>query len=149
MLAGVLIAVFGTTLFRKLTGGALARIGAFLVLLFGVGMVVVGFFSCEQNCMNRGSVEGALHDNISAAMFLAAIIGLILIGTSLRRTSATRMHGSYALLSGIGMAVALALMIQSFESQQLTGLWQRLYLAILFVWMALTGFRLFHSRARS
>lgn len=147
IISGVMITVFGVSITFLLPKNLLSRIGSVLMLLFGVGMLVVGNFSCDIGCPREGSFENNLHDQISGPIFIMGIVGILLLGISFRKVPL--LHGLWiysiasALLS-LGFMVGL---INSIESKLLfTGLWQRLLLCTIFLWLAVVGMKLFRTQ---
>lgn len=141
-LAGALITVFCFTLFRLLPASILARVGAALVTVFGVGMLIVGIYSCDPGCIVI-SQEGRIHDGVSAFMFTSVILGIFLVSLALRRQDGWRRHAIYSLITAIALVVLLVIMLRSAETRTLSGMWQRLFLATLFTWIAATGIKLY------
>lgn len=140
--SGLLIALFGISLLAFYAKGALSGIGSALIVLFGLGMITVGVFSCDPGCMME-TQESVIHDKVSAVIFTGVIIGLILLGLSHRKRPEWKSLWLYSVLSAVLLAVLLALLISSAESRTGTGLWQRLFLLVLFVWMGVHGVRLY------
>jgi hypothetical protein len=71
-----MIASFGISLLIFMPKSIISRIGSVLVIIFGIGTVVVGFFSCDIGCPREGSFENMMHDQISGPSFLSVIIGI-------------------------------------------------------------------------
>jgi hypothetical membrane protein len=140
---GTMIALFGVSLFGSLPKKVLTRVGSFLITLFGLGMVVVGFFSCDEGCPREGSLENNIHDQISGPVFLAAIIGVLLLGLAFKRLPAYRRLWIYSIVSSLLSLCFMIALINSLESYTLTGLWQRLLLLTLFLWFGIVGLHTF------
>ncbi|WP_273566746.1 DUF998 domain-containing protein [Maribacter sp. Hal144] len=121
------------------------KIGALLITVFGLGMAVAGLFSCDAGCPPNGSTESIIHDRVSAITFVSAIVGIILLGFSFRKINQYQALAWYSIVSGIISAVLLILMISSFESKNLTGLWQRLLLLSIFIWICLVALRTYRG----
>jgi hypothetical membrane protein len=144
---GIMIALFGVSLTQILPKSFLARTGAVLILLFGIGMVVVGFFSCDPGCPRVGSFENNLHDQLSGPSFLAAIAGILLLGIAFRRIQDWRRFWLYSVLSAVAALGFLLGLINSFESHAYTGIWQRLLLLTIFLWLGRLGLHAFRTRS--
>jgi hypothetical protein len=143
--AGIMLVLFGVSLTQLLPKGFLASTGSVLIVLFGIGMVVVGSLSCDPGCPREGSLENNLHDQISGPAFMCAIIGILILGLSFRRVQFWRRYWLYSVASAILSSGFLLGLINSLESYAYTGLWQRLLLLTIFLWFALMGLKLFKS----
>ena len=144
--SGILLSMFGIALFSQFPKQPVSRAGALLITLFGAGIVLAGFFSCDQGCPVQGSRESMLHNQISAAAFVSSIIGLVLVGSSFIRRRQLRRLGVYTMVSALMAATFLLLMINSVDSRHITGTWQRLLLLALFQWMAFVGWHMYSSK---
>ncbi|MDX1684090.1 MAG: DUF998 domain-containing protein [Saprospiraceae bacterium] len=142
--SGILITLFGIALISSLPKKAMTMTGSILILLFGVGMFFDSFFSCDPGCPPNGSQEALMHDGISFFMFLFAIIGTILLGLSFRKLPLWKGFSTYSIVTGIVALIFLILMIYSMDSRVLTGLWQRLHLLTVFLWMVLIGLHIYN-----
>ena len=143
--AGVMIVLFGVALTQLLPKSFLGRTGSVLILIFGIGMVVVGSFSCDPGCPREGSLENNLHDQISGPAFMCAIIGILILGISFRRLHFWREFWLYSVVSALVSVGLLLGLISSIESHTYTGLWQRLLLLTIFLWLTMVGLKLFKS----
>ena len=143
MPSGAMIAAYGVSLILLLPKGLLARTGSVWITLFGLGVIVAGSFSCDPGCPRVGSLENTIHDQISGPVFLSAIIGMLLLGISFRNSPLWRGLWVYSVLSALlsfGFIVAL---VNSIDSYTLTGMWQRLLLATIFLWCGIVGQQVF------
>ena len=145
MLCGFLFDLFSIALIKITPKRFIAKFGATLILLFGTGMLLAGIFSCDPGCPAVGSLESTIHDRVSAVTFFSAILGMLLLGFSFRKSDIFKPMASYTLLSGILSAILLVLMINSFETRTFTGLWQRLLLLSIFLWTSITALRIYAS----
>jgi hypothetical membrane protein len=141
--SGILITLFGISLFLLLPAQLISRTGSVFLSIFGIGMVLAGIFSCDPGCPPQGSFESIIHDRVSAVTFISAILGILFVGLSFRKIGPFGKLWRYSILSGCLSAMLLALMINSFESKSLTGMWQRLLLFSIFQWTAVVGLTLF------
>ncbi len=146
--SGLLIGLFGLSLFLLLPKKAIPKIGGLLITVFGLGMAVAGLFSCDAGCPPNGSMESIIHDRVSAITFVSAIVGIILLGFSFLKINQFQALASYSIVSGIISAALLAIMISSFESRNFTGLWQRLLLFSIFLWIFLVALRAYRGYGR-
>lgn len=143
--SGLMIAAFGLSLIMQLPKSPLARIGSILVIVFGLGMVVAGSFSCDVGCPRQGSLENTIHDQVSGPIFLMVIAGILLLGISFRRMPQRRTLSTYSVVSALLALIFIVGLINSIESHTTTGLWQRLLLVTIFLWCGIVGVRLSKS----
>lgn len=141
--SGIMIALFGLSLASLLPKSFLARAGSVLLILFGMGMVVVGFFSCDPGCPREGSLENNIHDQISGPVFLSATIGISALGIAFKNLTAYRSLWIYSVVSSLLSLCFIIALINSLETYTFTGLWQRLLLLTLFLWFGIIGLHSF------
>jgi hypothetical protein len=137
---GLLLAGFGVSLSAVLPRSRRAIAVSALVTFFAMGIVAAALFSCDAGCpQGTGSLENIVHDRIAPPTFLALIVGIAIFGLLVRELPSWRHLAAYSLLtSGLGLIFLIAL-ASSLETRNLTGLWQRLMLAVLFLWCARVG----------
>jgi hypothetical membrane protein len=143
--SGLMIVSFGLSLLILIPKSITSVLGSVLVTLFGIGMVVVGFFSCDIGCPREGSFENMIHDQVSGPSFLSVIVGILLLGISFRKHTLLRKLWVYSVLTGLISFGFMAGLIISIESNDLIGLWQRLLLGTIFLWCVIVGLRMFKS----
>jgi hypothetical protein len=114
-------------------------------MIFGLGMMLAGIFSCDPGCPSVGSMESIIHDRVSAITFISAILGILLLGISFKKMNSFRNISHYTIITGFISLIFLIIMISSFESRNLTGLWQRLLLLSIFLWTIIVGLRVFKN----
>lgn len=141
--SGILFSLFGLSLLVIVSKNLTSRIGSLLIMLFGIGMTLAGIYSCDPGCPTMGTIESIIHDRVSAVTFISAILGIILLGFSFRKMKTFRDFSLYTILTGFISLVLLIIMISSFESRNLTGLWQRLLLLSIFIWITIIGSSMF------
>ena len=142
--SGFLILLFSVFLFHGLPKSIIGRIGSVLVGLFGIGMMLAGYFSCDKGCPQvGGSFENRMHDGISGPAFLSEIIGIFLLSFSLRRSIDWKRFWIYTLISSILAMAFMVLLINSLESREQTGLWQRMLLLTIFQWLSVMSINLY------
>ena len=141
--SGIMISSFGLSLTLLLPKNILARSGSVLITIFGLGMTVVGFISCDEGCPREGSLENNIHDQISGPIFLCATLGSLLLGFTFRRLPYWRKLWLYSIVSAILSFVFIIILIDSLDSYRFTGMWQRLLLLTLFLWFGIVGLHVF------
>ena len=146
--AGLLLASFGVALLRILPQQRLATAAAALVTLFGCGIAASGIFSCDPGCpQTGGSLEHVIHDRIAPITFLCLIVGAAILGRHFRGLPMWRHLSTYSLLTSALALVFMVALVSSLDARTLSGLWQRLMIAVLFVWCAIVGLRAYRSPA--
>ncbi len=144
--AGLLLCCFGLSAGAMVQPGRGALIGPALVTIFGLGVALSGLFSCDPGCPRaNGSTQNLIHDRLAPLTFLAGSLGPVFLGLHFRRLPHLRRLWLYSVASGALGLVLLAAVASSLESRELTGLWQRLLLAVLFSWCATVSLKLFHA----
>jgi hypothetical membrane protein len=140
--AGVLLAAFGVGLGSVMPRRRLTTVAAGLVTLFGCGVAASGIISCDPGCPQAtGSVENLIHDRIGPASFLCLIAGVALFGIAFRGIPAWRHLLAYSFLTSASALCLLVALASSLDTRELTGLWQRLLLAVLFQWCVVIGLK--------
>ena len=133
--AGVLLTAFAISLRRALPRKPLITAGVMLVMLFGVGVVAAGVFSCDLGCpTSGGTIENQIHNAIGPSCFLCVIAGSGLLGWQFRNVPDWRRLATYSLATSAVALVCFVGLVSSLDSRTLTGLWQRLMLGTLFLW---------------
>ena len=136
---GIMMIAFGVALSRILPSGRLNTTAAALIMIFGLGVVTSGIFSCDPGCPADGSLENTIHDRIAPVVFLSLILGIAILGFQFRRTPNWSQLARYSLLTSAVAFVCMIALVVSFNTRTQTGLWQRLMLAALFLWCARIG----------
>jgi len=142
--SGLLLAVFGASLAWLLPRNALSVVGAVLMTVFGLGITAAGVYSCDAGCSRQGmSDEATLHLLVSILAFLAGIVGSAVWAYRFRSLVAWQSLWRYTAISSGAALVLLLVMNAAAESRWFSGIWQRLFLATLFLWCAVVGVRAF------
>lgn len=141
--SGVFILLFGVSLMLLLPRSLLSLSGSTLIAIFGIGMIIVGVFSCDVGCPREGSFENNIHDLVSPPMFIMVIIGMLLLGISFRMNPVLRKLWVYSLVSALLSLFFMIALINSIGSYTYMGLWQRLLLATIFLWCVVVSVQIF------
>lgn len=148
--SGILIALFGLSLILILPKRFLALTGSVLIIAFGVGMVIAGIYSNDPpGFQGEGSFENRIHDQVSGLMFLCVIIGIFMLGMLFRRLPAWHGLWLYSLVSALIALVLFITFINSIDSRTYTGMWQRLFLLSIFLWLGIVGRHIFKASSGS
>lgn len=143
MIPAALILAFVLAFRTRLPGTALSSIGTSLLVVFAVSMFLAGVFPCDVGCSpSVPSTDQKLHDLFSVLAFPSFTAGVFFWGLSLLRNTSWRRFGIYTLGTAVLSLVLLIAMIQSEASREGTGVYQRLYLGVLFLWLMVLSVRL-------
>ena len=130
---------------------ASAVIGSVLLMVAGIGLVVVGLArnDCSTElpaCAARVdagevSLHHQVHDNVSLIMFLALIAAALVCARAFGRDDHWRHLRVYSVATGVfGFALLVLYVIE--PAVTWNGFVQRIFVSVLFVWIAIVGFRL-------
>jgi hypothetical membrane protein len=130
-------------------------IGSVLLMIAGVGLAVAGL--ARNDCSSKlpacaarvdagqASWHDQVHDNVSLIVFLVLIAAPLVFARAFGRDDHWRSLRTYSIVTGVlGFALLVLYVIASAGTWN--GLAQRLFVSVLFVWIAVVGFRL--SRLR-
>lgn len=157
LLLGVGIVALGAGLAGALKGRP-ATVGSILVLVAGVGIIVAGLArnDCSSEldaCADRvdaGDVSWhhATHDLASLVVFLALVAAPLVFARAFRGDQSWRDLRTYSLITGVLGLVLLVLFLTGVAGSW-NGLLQRVFVTVLFLWIAVLGARLIRlSRAQ-
>ena len=138
--------------------GRRAVIGSILVMIAGIGLLVAGLArndcsgelpACAER-VDAGEVSwhSTVHDMVSLVLFLALIAAPLMLAGSFRGAEHWRDLRSYSVVTGVlGFVLLVSFVIGAAGSW--SGVLQRVFVSVLFLWIALLGLRLTQvSRAR-
>jgi hypothetical membrane protein len=128
-----------------------AAIGSVLLTIAGIGLAVAGLArnDCSTElpaCAARDdagdvSWHHQVHDNVSLILFLALIAASLVLARAFGRDDRWRPLRTYSIVTGLlGFALLVLYVIGSADTWN--GLVQRIFVTVLFVWIALLGLRL-------
>jgi hypothetical protein len=136
MLSAGLILAFVLAFRTRLPRTGLNSIATSLLMVFAISMFFAGVFSCDVGCSpSQPTSDQKLHDLFSILAFPAFTAGVFVWGLSLCRVPRWRRFGIYSLVTAGLSLVLLIAMVQSEATREGTGMYQRLYLGILFLWL--------------
>ena len=149
MCSAGLIMLFAIALLARVDRTTLSGLAAILIGLYAIGMFLAGVYSCDSGCLvPEPSREQVLHNLVSFAAFLSLILATVLWGIDMRKDRAWQRFGNYSLVTA-GLAVVLIVsMIAAAGARAGAGMYQRLFLTTLFLWMAMFAYRLWREDAK-
>jgi heme/copper-type cytochrome/quinol oxidase subunit 3 len=123
--------------------------GSVLLTIAGIGLAVVGLArnDCStelQACAARVdagevSLHHQIHDNVSLIIFLALIAASLVLARAFGRDDRWRPLRTYCIVTGVlGFALLVLYVIE--PAPAWNGLVQRVFVSVLFVWIAVVGF---------
>jgi hypothetical membrane protein len=128
-----------------------AVIGSVLLMIGGIGLVVAGL--ARNDCSSelpacaarvdagRVSWHHQVHDNVSLILFLALIAAPLVLARAFGRDDRWRPLRTYSILTGV-LGFALLVLYIVVSAGTWNGLAQRTFVSVLFLWIAVVGFRL-------
>ncbi len=138
---GLMFSLFGLGLLLSGYQGGKFKAGSVLIIVFGLGVATAGIFSCDVGCPINGTTEAVVHDRVSLVAFFSSITAMFLFGSSFKKTTSFHNLALYSKLSGAFTLLFLVIMILSYPSETLSGLWQRLMLGTIFLWSGVVAYR--------
>jgi hypothetical membrane protein len=139
---GLLVIAFAVVLFRSYPRSRSSAIGSVLVGAFGGGVLAAGVFSCDMGCPPQpGSLEGELHNFVSLIAFAGGIGGTFAWARHFRTVAARPGLAQYSTWSGVIAVWFLVATFVSIQSRAWTGVWQRIFLGVLFLWCVVVAIR--------
>jgi len=149
MLSATLMLIFVLVFRRKFRRTAATMLGTLLLAVFAVCVFLAGVFSCDMGCPATGrSPEQKLHDSVSVIAFLVFVLAVVFWGSHFLRLAAWKRFGQYSMMTAGVSVILLGAMIQSEVSRSGTGLYQRLFLGVLFLWLGLLAVQLLWRGSR-
>jgi hypothetical membrane protein len=143
MSAAALIFLFAITLWSRYSLSTLTKVATLLIGAFATGMFLAGVFSCDPTCLPlEPTLDHILHNLVSFVAFLSLIISTILWGLALRNKPGWSGFGIYSWATAAGATLFLISMIATAATRNGVGLFQRSFLALLFIWMACFAYQL-------
>jgi hypothetical membrane protein len=122
--------------------GLALKAGVGLVLVFALGVLLAGIFPEDYG-------DGKMHTLVSSIAFVSVIIAMFLVWWGLRRADKAvwGAYRMYTLVSGL-LASVLLFTFNAVIGGDYQGLAQRAFLAVPWVWIEMTGLRLYSLSKR-
>ncbi|MEN6551758.1 MAG: DUF998 domain-containing protein [Methanobacterium sp.] len=120
--------------------GRALKAGVWFVVLFGLGVLFAGVFPEDY-------LSQMPHNLVSATAFVAIIIAQLLIWQGLRNEDSTvwGRYRTYSLISGL-LSIIFVILLKIFMTYYVDyqGVAQRLFLAVPWIWIGITGLKLYY-----
>lgn len=148
MTAGALIVLSALGLAARFPNRMFSALGSVLVAVFGTGIFAAGVFSCDATCFPESPTpEQIRHNLVSFIAFIAMIGAAVMWGLHFMQSREWRGFARYSFLTAMMAFVLLVAMVAIAEQRVVTGLIQRIFLATLFLWLALLPARAWRTWA--
>jgi hypothetical membrane protein len=144
--SGILIVFFGIAAMGLFPKKATTIIGSCLLIVFGLGVITAGFFSCDPGCPRQGTLANNIHDQMSGPAFLSGVTGILLFGISFRKLPAWKNLWRFSVITALLSYGFIVMLVLSLDAYTTTGLWQRLLLGAIFIWLSIVSIRLHSGR---
>lgn len=139
---GVLIIIFGIGLWRQLPARIPTRIGFGLVVLGGLGLIVAGYFHCNEGCRNiltEPDLVGRLHLITSLLAGMGTALAPFFFSVAMRHSNNWQSYALPTLLVAIlanlpGITFWLTI-FTGYRLESIEGLIQRLGFIIVLIWI--------------
>jgi hypothetical protein len=139
---GLMHLAFAGALATRFRSSRLGVLAAILLGLNGLSRIGAGFFPCEAECEETGSLGQRVHSLSAGVGFLALVVSTVLWGAVLKRTQDLRNLAAYSMVSGVLGLAFLLLMVSSVEHGTARGLFERLSSGVLSLWILVFALRL-------
>lgn len=119
--------------------GLALKAGIGLVIIFALGVGLAGVFPEDYG-------TGLMHGLVSASAFVAIIAALLLIWQGLKSADITTWgrYRTYTLISGLlALVLVISLKVAMVSAMDYQGLIQRAFLAVPWLWVEVTGLKLY------
>jgi len=144
VVTGLLIIALAKGLFANIRGVRWTQIGSILLGVFGAGEVAGGFFPCDPGCPITAQSVFQLTHNVDAVIaFVAIALAPFLFSLGLNSDDRWKSYRSYSLVTWL-LAIGLFLVFAASSLGYLgfVGLFQRLFLAVTFLWIEVVAIQL-------
>ena len=138
---GILLFLFAISLRMIMPEQRFLRIGSIFIMLFGLGVMIAGIYSCDAGCPSQGSYENMIHERVSGPAFGSAALGILLTSLAFRKMPAWHRYWRYSMSTAILSFACIFGLINAIEIDSLKGVWQRLFLVMVFLWCIVIGTR--------
>jgi hypothetical membrane protein len=142
VLFGICLLAFAWGLFLSLNRDWASSLGTALVGVAGVGLILAGIFSIG---------DGPIHTLASLATFVALIVACFVLAWRFRFEAEWRGYQWFSL--GMGILAVVLLALSFYENQDTSGdqagLFQRLFVASLWLWIEVIAVRALRSAFRT
>lgn len=141
LLPGLLLILFAVGLALALGEQGSGKAAAGLVALAGLSVLLSGIFTLNPT----SDIQSAIHENLGMPFFLGIPLAALLMGHALEKARSQSL-GKFSRNLGILLLVLAAVYILFMHSAAVPdGLFQRVYLSVVHVWLVVSGIWLLRS----
>ncbi|MDH7445515.1 DUF998 domain-containing protein [Aquimarina sp. 2201CG14-23] len=115
-----------------------------LSLIGSIGIFLAGIYSCDVGCSppeELATIEQKLHDSWSIIGLFALLFSIPFWSYHLRSFNQNRGHTWYSIATTIIGIFAMAMMIISLEDRSGTGMYQRIFVGNLWLWVGVFAWK--------
>ncbi|WP_412067204.1 DUF998 domain-containing protein [Rubrivirga sp. IMCC43871] len=142
----VSLAVTGVFVVRDLRPGPAAWLSGGLLVASGLGFAVAGAMRCDVGCGPSELQSAVLHGIGAGVGFQLAPLAALVLGSRAFRRSPHRPVYAFSALMAVVMVASIALFLGVFDpGRSLGGVWQRLVLLAISVWVVGLSVSLYRS----
>ena len=145
---GIFILLFSLCLYHRLKAAELSPLIAIMIAIHGLGMLLATWLSCDLSCTPvNPSLQQWLHNVLALIKFPALHLASLVLAWQLFKANRARYFAIWSLVSFLFSSFFVVGFGMSIEERDLTGVWQRLFLLSLYIW--LVSVAVFISRENS
>jgi hypothetical membrane protein len=141
VVTGLLMVLFSYSVYTLVGRSLSGATGSGLVVVAGFAFTAMGFFSCDAGCQPL-TLPGQIHLQLGLVASVAAVAAMVLLGYSMRRAGTWNRYWQFSVITGV--LVLLILPVFVFAGNY-AGLFQRVMVGMIFLWMEVLAIRFFHS----
>jgi hypothetical membrane protein len=148
---GLLMVAFAVGLRVRFLVGKASTFGPLLIALFGLGLAVSGIFATDppQGDPPAMTISGTIHD-LAFLLVLAAIVAACFVfARRFRRERTWRGYSLYSIITGFLVPGLLVAFVLQGDGAPAAGLFQRVLVAVVFLWVEVIALRAVRLTARS
>lgn len=139
---GIFIFLFGLYFFKILKQASFTTIPAVLICIHGAGMFLATWFSCDISCTPPDpSFKQIIHNVLAAIKFPALHISILILAIQLLKHKKDMAFAYGFIITFLVSGVFMGLFIASVQTRELTGIYQRLFICTLYLWLIFTALR--------
>jgi hypothetical membrane protein len=139
LLFGVLLIAFAAGLRQLFPTGRASVFGPLLLALSGLGLVVSGVFPTDPISATSNTLAGTIHNLAGLVVFSMLSAACFVYARRFRREPAWRGYGLYSVMTGVLSPVLVVAFVVQFVDTPYAGLFQRVFIAILWLWIAVVA----------
>lgn len=140
---GICITLTGFLLYQQMKSANFPGIVAWLIMLHGIGMILATWISCDSSCTpNEPSPDQIAHNIIAAVKFPALHLAMIIFAVQLLKRGNNKPAAYWSIFAFIASGLFMLLFVGSVKSREYTGIYQRLFIGSLYIWLIAFSFNI-------